>query len=1218
MRSASWVVLFGMGTLLSLAAGAAVELGAPFSDHAVLQRGMKVPVWAEGRAAERNLTLGFRVRLDGGKAALLRYSASSIARVWLNGEFLCYGPARGPHGLDRVDEIPLAGRMKPGENILAFEVAGYNVDSFYLLNEPAYLQAEVVGKDGTILAATSPDGSFEAFVLGERVQRVPRFSFQRPFCEVYSLNPDFAAWRTGGRRARVRLARVAGSRLTDRVAPYPDYSVDRRFEPVRRGGLKRIRPEKIQEGGSVTGDADPRRGYAKEEIAVQPVCEIQRLAESSREACPPSASHAMSGLQYLLLDHGRCDTGFLGATVTCTGPGRLYFYFDEVLSDGDVNVARMGWQCVNAVTYDFTEPGRYEIEAFEPNTFRYLKVLGDGFQGTVSNLYVRAYRNPMTGRAAFESSDAKLNAVFAAARETFAQNAVDVLTDCPSRERAGWLCDSYFSGRSERWLTGSNPVERCFLGNYARTDRSPTEEDRFVPMCYPAEAGLLPNWNFWLVFEIEDYLRRTGDRAMVDALRPKVEGIVASFRKYRNADGLLEKLPGWVFIEWSFANNLVQDVNYPSNMTYAKMLETAARLYGWADCAAEAERVRETVRRQSWTGEWFCDNAVRQKDGSLKLSGECTETCQYYAFFMGLASAESHPELWDRLVRDFGPKRKVTKKHPKIHFANAFIGNYLRLELLSRAGLSAQIVDETRGYFAGMAEQTGTLWEVDSATASCDHGFASYAAVLLFRDVLGIRSVDAENKVVTVRPDKDLPLSFCRGTVPLSDGEVLSVSWRKEGSELKLECRAPSGWRIVDAEALAERGAWFREARFGMFIHWGIYSIPAKGEWSYAYDKYAPGEYEANAKRFNPVNYNPREWAKLAKSAGMKYAVLTSRHHDGFCMFDSHFTDYKITKSPYGKDAVREFLEAFRAEGLKVGLYHSLPDWTHPGYADTESPECIRGGKKTPHVPTPEQYASFTNLVYDHVNQLTTEYGKLDLLFLDYTSQTKANVDYFGRDRLLEMIYRNQPDILVNDRLSYYKDNCRDFDYYTPEICVPNQPQKVKGREVMWETCATMNDHWGYCREDQNWKTPEAVIAGLVGCVSRSGNLLLNVGPTELGEIPESSVRILKALADWQAVHGESVTGCGKSEFTPPYGCVYTQKGNNLYCHFLQSPLGDTILSQLRGKVEKATLLRTGEDVEQINNWGFELLKFDEQRIRTRAIRPGDVIRICLKKGEVK
>ena len=409
-------------------------------------------------------------------------------------------------------------------------------------------------------------------------------------------------------------------------------------------------------------------------------------------------------------------------------------------------------------------------------------------------------------------------------------------------------------------------------------------------------------------------------------------------------------------------------------------------------------------------------------------------------------------------------------------------------------------------------------------------------------------------------------------------------------------------------------GAWFRDARFGMFIHWGIYSIPGRGEWTYATDDWKPGEYEAFAKVFNPTNYNPREWARLAKRAGMKYAVLTTRHHDGFCMFDSHFTDYKITNSPYGRDAVREYVEAFRAEGLKVGFYHSLPDWTHPGYADTESPECIAGGKKEPHVPTPEQYASFTNLVYSHINQLTTEYGKIDLLFLDYTSRTKADIDYFGRDAILEMVYRNQPGIIVNDRLSYFKDNCRDFDYYTPEICVPNQPQQVKGREVAWETCATMNDNWGYCRADENWKTPEAVIAGLVGCVSKNGNLLLNVGPTETGSIPAGAANILKALADWYAVNGESVAGCGKSDFSPPYGCAYTQRGQSLYCHFLQSPLGDTILPQLKGKIEKATLLRTGAAVELVNHWGFELLKPDEQRIRTRAIHPGDVVKIELKK----
>jgi len=406
--------------------------------------------------------------------------------------------------------------------------------------------------------------------------------------------------------------------------------------------------------------------------------------------------------------------------------------------------------------------------------------------------------------------------------------------------------------------------------------------------------------------------------------------------------------------------------------------------------------------------------------------------------------------------------------------------------------------------------------------------------------------------------------------------------------------------------------AWFKDARFGMFIHWGIYSIPGNGEWSYAVDKYAPGEYEANAKIFNPTDYNPREWAKLAKAAGMKYAVLTSRHHDGFCMFDSRFTDYKITNSPYGKDAVREFLEAFRAEGLKVGLYHSLPDWTHPGYADTESPECIAGGKKEPHVPTPEQYASFTNLVYNHINQLTTEYGKLDLLFLDYTSRTKADIDYFGRDGILEMVYRNQPGIIVNDRLAYFKDNCRDFDYYTPEICVPSGPIRVKGHEVPWETCATINDNWGYCAADKNWKSPEALVAGLVGCVSRGGNLLLNVGPMADGSIPAPAVERLNALGDWYAANGESIFGCGKSKFTPPFGCAYTQKGDALYCHFLQTPLGDVILPGLKGKIAKMTLLRTGEEVPCIDQWGFELLKPDDQRIRPKDIVPGDVIKIVL------
>lgn len=407
-----------------------------------------------------------------------------------------------------------------------------------------------------------------------------------------------------------------------------------------------------------------------------------------------------------------------------------------------------------------------------------------------------------------------------------------------------------------------------------------------------------------------------------------------------------------------------------------------------------------------------------------------------------------------------------------------------------------------------------------------------------------------------------------------------------------------------------KKADWFVDARFGLFLHWGIYAIPARGEWTYAVDHWKPGEYESLANKFNPVDYDPAEWVRPAKNAGMKYVVLTTRHHDGFCMFDSHFTDYKITNTPYGKDVTEMLVDACRAEGMRIGFYHSLPDWTHPGYADRESPEFIQRGEL--HIPTPEQHRAYIDLLYAHLEQLMTEYGKIDLLFLDYTSRNKAKEDYFDRERLLSMIYRHQPDIMVDDRLAYFKDNVRDFDYYTPEICVPNQPQEVKGKPVIWETCATMNDHWGYCADDFNYKTLEALTAGLVGCVSQNGNLLLNIGPDERGRLPALAVERLRELAAWNLANGEAVAGCGKSDYRAPFGTCYTQKGNCIYCYFFQAPLGDIILPQLKGKINNITLLRTHETVEMIDHWGFELLRADEQRIRLNHITAGDVLKIEL------
>ena len=304
-------------------------------------------------------------------------------------------------------------------------------------------------------------------------------------------------------------------------------------------------------------------------------------------------------------------------------------------------------------------------------------------------------------------------------------------------------------------------------------------------------------------------------------------------------------------------------------------------------------------------------------------------------------------------------------------------------------------------------------------------------------------------------------------------------------------------------------------------------------------------------------------------------------------------------------------VEAFRQAGLKIGFYHSLPDWTHPGYADEESPEFMQ--HKVLHTPTPEQRRDFLDYLYHNVEQLMTEYGKIDLLFFDYTSRTKAGVDYFERDRLLEMIYRHQPEILVNDRLAYYKDDVQDFDYYTPEVAVMNQPIRVKGKEAVWETCATMNGSWGYTEGADQYKDLHALTSALLGCVSNNGNLLLNVGPDRTGKIPEAAAASLKKLAEWNRYNGEAVTGCGQSEYQAPFGTCYTQKNNVIYCYLLTAPLGDLILPGLRDKVEKITLLRTGQEVNIVPLWGYELLKKDDLRIRPQPSQAGDVLKIKLK-----
>ena len=752
------------------------------------------PVWPKGEERTANASVRFVASFDAPSESkvVLRATGASLYRIRLNGAFAGYGPARGPVGFFRVDEWPLA--VKAGRNEVELEMAGYCCESYYFPEQPSFLQAEVVSADGCVLAATGEKGAFAAFAT-DRVRKAPRYSGQRTFAEVYRLG--------GSARSALELAEQPSVRLIERIAPYPDFALNPHLKIVSRADVvpnpeKRVTPPDFI--GFRTKTAW-RTAFYERELEVNSWREGVCVDFANRRACAEAFPQTFDPGASVMLDAGLNDTGFFGATVDVKTPGRLILTFDEILSDGEVDPCRMG--CCNVVEWVFVKPGRYQIETIEPYVWRYANLFVRSGELMVSDPFVRTFKNPAIGRASFRASDPALERVFAAAKETFAQNAVDIFTDCPSRERAGWLCDSVFIGRVNRALTGTAEQERLFLQNYQLPKSFACLPLGMVPMCYPADQKkgiFIPNWAMWLVLEVEEYLARSGDRATVDALRPRLEGIVEFLRQCMNADGLLQNLPSWIFVEWSAANKLVRDVNYPSNMACAEVLDVMDRLYGRPDYAAEAAAMRETIRRQSWTGKWFCDNAVVQPDGSLKLSGHCTETCQYYAFFFRTATPKTHPELWRTLVRDFGPKcladDKVTlKSHPEIWPSNAFIGNYLRLECLSREGLAKDILDETKDYFDYMAKRTGTLWEHDKTTASCNHGFASHVAITLYRDILGIRSVDSARRTVTVAAPEGLALDWCEGALPLSATETMTMSWRK-GADGKpvVKLDLPKGW----------------------------------------------------------------------------------------------------------------------------------------------------------------------------------------------------------------------------------------------------------------------------------------------------------------------------------------------------------------------------------------------------------------------------------------
>lgn len=411
----------------------------------------------------------------------------------------------------------------------------------------------------------------------------------------------------------------------------------------------------------------------------------------------------------------------------------------------------------------------------------------------------------------------------------------------------------------------------------------------------------------------------------------------------------------------------------------------------------------------------------------------------------------------------------------------------------------------------------------------------------------------------------------------------------------KIEIRRSALLPVETKEAKAARMAWWTRDRFGMFIHFGLYAMAARHEWVRRYEWIPTDVYDAKYfPRFDPDLFDARKWVRTAKNAGMKYIVLTTKHHEGFCLWDSKSTDYKITNTLFGRDLVKEFADACHEEGIRVGFYYSLLDWHHPDYAidrnhphqpknaaDMTDADCAAALAK---MNVGKDMAKYRRYMKDQITELLTNYGKVDILFYDfsYNAPNYNSAKDWDSEALLALTRKLQPGIIVNDRLGL-KDVEGGWDMVTPEQINSPQWPEFNGERIPWETCQTFSGSWGYYRDEETWKSPLQLLGILIDSCSKGGNLILNVGPTARGDFDGRAMDRLDVMGKWMRLNSRSIYGCTQAPegFRPPQGTKLTHNpnANRLYVHIFEYPV-KVLPVEFADKVAYAQFLHDGSEVK--------------------------------------
>lgn len=679
-------------------------------------------------AKDEEKTMNYHLILKGDVVDLsdtaLYITATYTYRLSVNGEFVAYGPARTAKGYARVDEISLD-RFSGTPAEIVIEVSGYNCCSYVCTKQDSLVVAELRRGDDVVL--TTAD--FKAYKSCRVVREADRYAGQRHFVEIYDeRNGDLFDDIN-----RVELTEVdIGIKYLPRHVLYPDYDLVTAkgcrhfgtFEPdpdIKESNMWEYRPE------SSWG------AFEDEEIKLHPYDFVYRQKLTHRESDIALPLVLKAG-EYAVFDLEKLYAGFLGWSLTAHSESDIIVAFSEMCFDNDFEFNDLGAK--NAIEQLLPKEMNKETFSLESYTARFVAIFVKEGNITLNKISLRTYEHPAEGVKEYSGNDKDLATVYEAAIRSFVHNAVDLYTDCPSRERAGWLCDSYFSGKAEYELFGTHTVEDNYLENYTLFKNDGNLPEGALPMCYPAEYSkkedgkFIPQWNLWYVLEVADHLLNRAPDADREKFRPSVLGVLNFFKSYENELGLVEKLPSWNFVEWSTANDWVHDVNYPTNFLYSEALMQTAKVFDLPELALHAERIRETAAKMSFDGELFCDHAVRNEKGELVNQPHVSEAAQYYAaLFGGIDICDAkYEKLLAHIRSNF---KNLDKSNIEFVPVNAFIGFYLRMEYLMRHGEKDLLEKDIKDFFSQTARHTHTLWEHKYRSGSYDHGFASYVTLAI-------------------------------------------------------------------------------------------------------------------------------------------------------------------------------------------------------------------------------------------------------------------------------------------------------------------------------------------------------------------------------------------------------------------------------------------------------------------------------------------------------